>query len=573
MSNMVTIAIPIYKEIPNPSEIASYNQCLRILGNYPIVLFVPKGLSMANYDTSNKNVSVMEVPKEYLSTRERYSAFMLTQKFYEQFTDSEYILIYQLDAWIFRDELLYWCKQGYHYIGAPWAHRDKNGNLAVGGVGNGGFSLRHVKKSIEVLDAAKLYRDNPDLKEKEFDPRPHSHNKILANSLILNDPTKDSSIGSFYQATETRYLHAEDGYWAGASRVLVSDFKIPVNSIAYKFSMEGEAAALYRLNNNTLPFGCHAWQARDKKFWSEHIKYDNEPIIRTSQIKDTNVTSIFYKSGKDSLKGKIAAIISIYPKIRVREIDMGDDYQIVTTDNNVVQGQDAHAIVNTLVTPITARAITRCHMKIFDPTPQSQDNMINILMRTSNRPNGFKRMIDSIRSQTYKNYRIIVSVDNDETESYVKKYDDVEYIRVNRINRRDSSHFPYNLYFNQLINEVKTGWVFFVDDDDTLYDTESLHTIANVIRNPDLLYVFKLQYIGRVIPNRSFGKGITSCDISTQNIVVHSSHASDSQWPDKRMGDYHYISKLADAMGNKIEWVDKLIYRITNAGVGQQKDI
>ena len=30
------------------------------------------------------------------------------------------MLIYQLDAYVFKDELLNWANKGYDYIGAPW---------------------------------------------------------------------------------------------------------------------------------------------------------------------------------------------------------------------------------------------------------------------------------------------------------------------------------------------------------------------------------------------------------------------------------------------------------------------
>ena len=35
------------------------------------------------------------------------------------------MLIYQLDAFVFQDDLAYWCQQNYDYIGAPWL-RDRD---------------------------------------------------------------------------------------------------------------------------------------------------------------------------------------------------------------------------------------------------------------------------------------------------------------------------------------------------------------------------------------------------------------------------------------------------------------
>jgi glycosyltransferase involved in cell wall biosynthesis len=85
--------------------------------------------------------------------------------------------------------------------------------------------------------------------------------------------------------------------------------------------------------------------------------------------------------------------------------------------------------------------------------------VINILTRTSNRPNFFKICFESVSKQTYKNINHIISVDNIETEEYVKKYTD-NYIVVKKFDgyipynpiydvRRPA---PYNLYLNELKN-------------------------------------------------------------------------------------------------------------------------
>lgn len=577
MKHLVTVTIPVYKDRPNASEIASYNQCLKVLGKYPITLFVPSGMPTANYDTSSPNVNVLEVPHRYLNTREAYSAFMLDQSFYKQFIDSEFILIYQLDAWVFRDELEYWCKQGYHYIGAPWSHKNGKGEVMIGGVGNGGFSLRHVVKSIEVLDEAKKCRESGDYRSKVLNPINSSHNKTLAISLINNDPTKISSQGSFTEAMRTgKVLHAEDGYWAGAARVLVKDFKIPSGDIALKFAMEGEAPTLYSRNNNTLPFGCHAWGARTPNFWNQHIKYDKSVTsvpITGDNVEARKVVSIFYKNGDSTAESKAKSVQIRHPHVKVKATDMGDKIQIVDISNSVIQGQSAINMINRLLSPPVISVSDRVNRLQFK-LDYNKSECINILMRTSNRPRGFNRMIESIRTQTYKNYRIIVSVDNDETENYVKKYSDVEYIKMTPVTRTDPSHCPYNLYFNSLINEVNEGWIFFIDDDDVLNGPNTLMKISKNVSDPDLLYVFRMQYTNRVVPNRNFGKDIVGGDIATPNIIVNKKNAARSKWPDRRMGDFTYISGLVSEMGkDSIRWIDEITYVVNTVGTGTQKDI
>lgn len=50
---------------------------------------------------------------------------MMSEAFYQLFSDCEYILICHTDAWIFRDDLSAWCQKGYDLIAAPWPTRPR----------------------------------------------------------------------------------------------------------------------------------------------------------------------------------------------------------------------------------------------------------------------------------------------------------------------------------------------------------------------------------------------------------------------------------------------------------------
>ena len=87
---------------------------------------------------------------------------------------------------------------------------------------------------------------------------------------------------------------------------------------------------------------------------------------------------------------------------------------------------------------------------------------INILTRTSKRPKGFKRHIENIRGQTYKNISHIVSSDDPETAKYVEEnsHPNMLHVRINRedVIKNDNSpkyntgkYFPANLYLNILM--------------------------------------------------------------------------------------------------------------------------
>lgn len=227
----VAIVIPVYKTNPSESEIKSFKQCLRVLGNYPIILVAPIGFNSNLYDQiAGKKLTSIYFDKQYFSSTKGYSKLLVSRRFYKHFLTYSSILIYQLDAWVFKNELAYWCDLDYDYIGAPWLDAPPNpsgkkpfinlSNLLRNKVGNGGFSLRKV--------------------------RTHLKWAIWASFVFKLIPKN------------------EDIIWT-----LFVPFKKPNASKALSFAFELEPERAYNLNGRKLPFGCHAWEKYSPHFWSE----------------------------------------------------------------------------------------------------------------------------------------------------------------------------------------------------------------------------------------------------------------------------------------------------------------
>ena len=118
------------------------------------------------------------------------------------------------------------------------------------------------------------------------------------------------------------------------------------------------------------------------------------------------------------------------------------------------------------------------------------------------------RSITSIINQTYKNIRHIVSVDDVMSYQYVKKNGvlDRDIIFMNKPIRINSNHMPYNLYMNYLMNEVKSGWILFLDDDDILIDNDSINIIIENLPKSPALLIFKSKVGDKYIPDLNFKK-------------------------------------------------------------------
>lgn len=243
----VLVVIPLYKASPNDNEIKSLIQCFKILKNHPIKFITFKELNVKKYIEEIglcNNYSFEYFDKSYFESINGYNKLMLSKSFYKPFIKFNYLLIYQLDSWIFKDELLKWCNKGYDYVGAPWVnwpwsdYQSKNltivrkclNKLGVNNfnlVGNGGLSLRKV-------------------------------NSCIANLILF-----------YFNAS--RFKQNEDYFFSFFITSYNPFFKVAPFSEALKFSFDVNPQVAFELNNQDLPMGCHAWH-KYLQFWNDKLK-------------------------------------------------------------------------------------------------------------------------------------------------------------------------------------------------------------------------------------------------------------------------------------------------------------
>ena len=272
MQNKVVIFVPIYKEEISNSEKKSLEQLLLVLNKYQIYFVYPKGLDLSIYTVilakfPHASFIFHPFPSTFFDNLAGYNQLLTSLKLYRLLKKFDYFLIYQLDAFVFKDELEYWCEQNYDYIGAPWfehyglASKDDK----TIGVGNGGFSLRNVKKTYMIIrkiyKIRKLYRFLLNLKlDKIFQSgsiiriiqfifKIQSHNiNFILSDVILN----------------------EDFFWSQQIPEAF-EFKVSPVSDAIGFCFEVNPSRLYKINGQQLPFGCHAWEKYEPDFWQLFI--------------------------------------------------------------------------------------------------------------------------------------------------------------------------------------------------------------------------------------------------------------------------------------------------------------
>jgi hypothetical protein len=260
--NLCIILIVAHKEKLSEAEQASLKQCYTILGNYPIKFICPKGLNVAEYKKIQSNVEFEFIDPKWQSTYKMFGRLKVVPLLYDKFKQYRYILFYELDAWVFRDELEYWCNKNYDYIGAPWLEGWNNAKQGakVIGIGNGGFSLRKVSSHLKALHSFSYIKKTSEL-VKEYRSGKCSLIELVKNLTICNNT---------FIVFNNYYLH-EDVFWG---KIVAGNFKwfhLPIPEEAFKFSVE-VLPSQFISDTNTLPFGCHGWNKYEPEFWEKYIQ-------------------------------------------------------------------------------------------------------------------------------------------------------------------------------------------------------------------------------------------------------------------------------------------------------------
>lgn len=266
----VAIVIPVYYSEFSYLEKISFNQNMDILKKYDKYFVIPESLNVGN-DIKQKNVRVIKVNDKYMKDLDSYSQMLCSSYFYNMFIKYDYILIAQLDSFIFKDEVIEFCKLGYDYIGAPWPGRVRvytDNNVKLLSVGNGGLSLRKVRSHIDLLERG--------VKRKEGMP--------------------------------------EDVFWASQNS---KSYKVAPEEVARKFSLEAKAEQYYRKNGNILPMGCHAWWKVSCDFWYKIIRNMNISLKECSYKEGVLTDYRYLLLDSDILKSVIDKYIADDIKIYI----------------------------------------------------------------------------------------------------------------------------------------------------------------------------------------------------------------------------------------------------------------
>lgn len=247
-------------------ERISLQQCFRVLGQHPIRLVCPTGTDLTEYLELVPEIVADPIPPNRMSSLQRYNRMKIMPFIYRRYRQYQFMLTYELDAFVFRDELDDWCNRGFDYVGAPWFAKrsDPRATPLFAGVGNSGFSLRNIESALRIINSfgwvvGPVESAQRSIRRKQYG---EAIAKVLALPFIRNNT---------HWSQNLLFRSHEDAFWSRAGQRR-KWFRIADYESARRFSFEQEPAFLYELCQNGLPFGCHAWQKYELDFWRPHIE-------------------------------------------------------------------------------------------------------------------------------------------------------------------------------------------------------------------------------------------------------------------------------------------------------------
>jgi Protein of unknown function (DUF5672) len=257
---MVAIVVPVSNrpELTADEEI-SLRHLHRFLGGYDKFVIAPRGLKFQLPGFETRHFS-----RKFFGSMRAHSRLLYWPGFYKKFEDYKYILIHHLDALVFSDQLMEWCRTDVDYVGAPWIPDADKINAWVGEprVGNGGLALMKVEAALNVL--CERYRT---------DPAKYWEDRFAVLFKVLQSHLHGSCTQRFRQRLNRIEVNKRnnDIFWSYEAVKYIPSFRIPDWKTGLRFAFEVAPRQCFELNERKLPFGCHAWPKYDRAFWEPYL--------------------------------------------------------------------------------------------------------------------------------------------------------------------------------------------------------------------------------------------------------------------------------------------------------------
>ncbi|MCX5952759.1 MAG: DUF5672 family protein [Cyanobacteria bacterium] len=284
------VVVPLHTLELEASEVSALIHALYQLSDYEFVLLHKHSIAAVELldrlgesaCSRTRAIHCIEVADECLASIDSYNRMLLQAWFYRLFRAWDYLLIFQLDAWILGSNLQVWLQKEFSYIGAPWT-----GHLGPdtpdSGVGNGGLSLRKVGHMLAIFEDQKRLQSVPVFRWGYLAWRMTLFRRYYLFPvwqwplLFLKRLVLFARMSHGWHNTLAYFIEIgiqEDHILGIYVPHVFPWFQLPPMPEAAAFAIETNPRLTRDFYAIQRPFGCHAWEKFDRDFWIK--TYPNE---------------------------------------------------------------------------------------------------------------------------------------------------------------------------------------------------------------------------------------------------------------------------------------------------------
>jgi len=289
------VVVPFHTLELEAIEVSALIHALHKLSHYEFVLLHKHSISSAELLgrlgksalTRKRTIHCIKVADECLASIDSYNQMLMQAWFYRLFKAWDYLLIFQLDAWILESNLQVWLQKEYSYIGAPWT-----GHLGQdtpdSGVGNGGLSLRKIRDMLAIFEDQERLQSVPVFRWGYLAWRMTLLRRYYLFPvwqwplLFLKRCILFARMSFGWHNTLAYFIKIgiqEDHIICIYVPHVFPWFKLPLMQEAAGFAIESNPRLTRDFYAIQRPFGCHAWEKFDRDFWIETYPGEFSPSL------------------------------------------------------------------------------------------------------------------------------------------------------------------------------------------------------------------------------------------------------------------------------------------------------
>jgi hypothetical protein len=249
MTERVVVVIPTHKHILDDADEVSIKQCVRILRDHPKILAHPMQVDGAALASRYGLDGAEAFPDSSFSSYTNYNRTIRSMQFYERFLRYDYILLHELDAFVFSDQLLEWCTLGYDYVGAP---------------------LGAVRRSAETY-VADGYLPWWCHYERARSCAKVERRQLLNGGFALRKTRTLYWISRIWRKKVGLWGKNDDLFWSLAAPGFWPWLRLPTAAVAARFALMVDVQDWLDKADGELPFGCHGWPRYETDVWRPYL--------------------------------------------------------------------------------------------------------------------------------------------------------------------------------------------------------------------------------------------------------------------------------------------------------------